>query len=100
MKKSNRFSSLAIIALVVLLAVLPLLLVKDSEFGGADGKAKEVIEELAPQYRPWIRPLLSPPGPETEGLLFALQAAIGAGIIGYAIGYFRGRNTKKEQTQE
>lgn len=100
MKKGFLFSSMMLVVLVVLLAVLPLMLVKDSEFGGADGKAKEAIGELAPQYEPWFEPLISPPGPETESLLFALQAAIGAGVIGYAIGYFRGRSLKKGQPQE
>ena len=76
---------------VILLAVVPLVTVKDSEFGGADGQAEEAIAEVKPDYEPWFNPLIELPGGETESLLFALQAALGAGTIGYAIGLYRGR---------
>jgi len=77
---------------VIGLTVFPLMTVKDSEFGGADGQAEEAITEVNPQYEPWFEPILEPPGGETESLLFALQAAFGAGIIGYGIGWYRGRS--------
>jgi len=64
----------------------------DSEFGGADGAAGDVIGEINPNYEPWIGNLgFEPPGGETESLLFALQAAIGAVVIGYFFGYYRGK---------
>ncbi|NER35809.1 MAG: energy-coupling factor ABC transporter substrate-binding protein [Oscillatoria sp. SIO1A7] len=75
-----------------ILAVTPLLLIRDSEFAGADGKATEAIAEVQPKYEPWFESLIEPPGGETESLLFALQAAIGAGTIGYVIGLYRGRS--------
>ncbi|MCR8631543.1 MULTISPECIES: energy-coupling factor ABC transporter substrate-binding protein [Paenibacillus] len=81
-----------IISAVILLAALPLLLV-NGEFGGADGAAEEMIATLSPTYKPWFTPLLEPPA-ETESMLFALQAALGAGFIGYVIGLFKGRATK------
>ena len=40
-----------------------------------------------------------PPSGEIESLLFALQAAIGAGFIGYFIGYIRGKNKLKEEEE-
>ncbi len=80
---------------VVILTVVPLVVVKDSEFGGADGQAVEVIETVQPDYQPWFEPILEPPGGETESLLFALQAALGAGAIGYVIGLYRGRAVAK-----
>lgn len=82
---------------VVVLAVVPLLLVKDSEFGGADGVAQEAILEVNPTYEPWFQPLIEPPGGETEGLLFAVQAALGAGFIGYAMGLYKGRLSKPKK---
>lgn len=82
---------------VVLLAVIPLLLVKNSEFGGADGVAEEAISEVAPNYTPWFAPLAQPPGGETESLLFAVQAALGAGVVGYGIGFYRGRSEQKKK---
>lgn len=85
-------NSVILLALVVILAVVPLFMIKDSEFGGADGAAEEAILEVAPQYQPWFESLWEPPGGETESLLFALQAALGAGFLGYYIGYKRGLN--------
>jgi len=79
-----------LLGIVVLLAVVPLLLHPESEFGGADGQAEEVITAINPDVEPWFEPLLEPPGGETESLLFALQAAIGAGVIGYFLGLKRG----------
>jgi cobalt/nickel transport protein len=65
--------------------------IKDSDFGGADGQAEEIILEINPDYKPWAENLLIPPGGETEGLLFALQAALGAGVIGCGFGFLWGR---------
>ncbi len=82
---------------VVVLAVIPLLIVHDSEFGGADGAAEQAITEIAPAYKPWFQPLLEPPGGETESLLFAVQAAVGAGVIGYAVGFYKGRLERRKR---
>jgi cobalt/nickel transport protein len=82
---------------VIVLAIVPLLLVQDSEFGGADGAAEEAIKEIAPNYEPWFQPLIEPPGGETESLLFAVQAALGAGVVGYAVGLYKGRLDKRKK---
>ncbi|MCR8962052.1 energy-coupling factor ABC transporter substrate-binding protein [Brevibacillus halotolerans] len=99
MKRVAKWKNLLLLALVVVIAVIPLMLIKNSEFGGADGQAEEAIQELAPEYEPWFQPLMEVPGSETESLLFAVQAALGAGVIGYAIGFFKGRK-KNETTHE
>ncbi len=61
-----------------------------ASFGGADMAGAKAISEANPGYKPWVQPLWAPP-PETESMLFALQAAIGAIIIGYFIGYEKAR---------
>lgn len=95
-KSANAWVTVALIAIVILLAVAPLFLHRDSEFGGADGEAETAITEIAPDYEPWFSPIWEPPGGETESLLFALQAALGAGFIGYFFGLKRGqRQTAK-----
>ena len=96
--KSSNYSWLLIVGVVVL-AILGLvignMLVPGSEFGGADGQAEEVITAIDPDVEPWFAPLWEPPGGETESLLFALQAALGAGIVGYVIGLKRGQSKSK-----
>jgi len=90
-----------LLGIVVLLAVVPLFLHPESEFGGADGQAEEVIAAINPDVEPWFAPLIEPPGGETESLLFALQAAVGAGFIGYFLGLKRGeaRRTRRDQDE-
>ncbi|RBW67876.1 energy-coupling factor ABC transporter substrate-binding protein [Bacillus taeanensis] len=76
---------------VVLLAIFPLVFQKDAEFSGADGQAEGVIEEIAPDYEPWFNSIWEPPSGEIESLLFSLQVAVGAIVIGYVIGFGRAR---------
>lgn len=83
-----------LVAVVIVLAVAPLFLNRGSEFGGADGLAEETITEIQPEVRPWFEPLWEPPGGETESLLFSLQAALGAGLIGYYFGLKRGQDRR------
>jgi cobalt/nickel transport protein len=92
----KRHPNLILFLAVVLLAVVPLWLVQkpapDADgkpveiFAGADNKAKDLISEIAPNYRPWFNPILEPASGEIASLLFALQAALGAGFIGYYLG--------------
>ncbi|KAB3547429.1 MAG: energy-coupling factor ABC transporter substrate-binding protein [ANME-2 cluster archaeon] len=66
----------------------------DAEFGGADGEAEGVIEELTGgTYEPIADPLWEPPSGEIESLLFGLQIALGSLIIGYFFGYYRGNRS-------
>ena len=61
------------------------------DFGGTDSSATASIEAVDPGYRPWFKPLWTQPGGEVESGLFALQAALGAGVVGFALGSFRER---------
>ena len=88
--KKNMF----LLAIVILLAIIPLFIQKGSEFSGADGQAETAITEINQNYQPWFQSIWEPPGGETESLLFALQAAIGAGVIGYFIGFTRGKHVE------
>ena len=83
--------NLGLLAIVVALAASALIAAPGSQFGGADDQAVKAIGELAPNYQPWFAPLWQPPGAEMQSLLFSLQAALGSGIVGYAIGYWSAR---------
>ncbi len=89
--KSNVKTVLILLLLCVLIAVIPLVLIRDSEFGGADGLAEEAIAEITPDYEPWAQSIIELPGGETESLLFCLQAGLGAGVLGYGFGYLVSR---------
>jgi cobalt/nickel transport protein len=95
-RKSNLAVNLWLILAVIALAVLPLVLIKDAEFGGADGQAEEAIGQINADYKPWFSSLYEPPSGEIESLLFSLQAALGAGVIGYGLGYLRGKKRDAE----
>lgn len=78
--------NLILVLLVVLIAAVPLWLCRGAEFGGADGLAEELIVETHPDYEPWFSPIFEPASGEIESLLFALQAALGTGVIGFVLG--------------
>ncbi|ATE54972.1 energy-coupling factor ABC transporter substrate-binding protein [Actinosynnema pretiosum] len=82
---------LLVLASVAVFAVALALGTGKGEFGGTDATATEQIEESAPDYEPWFEPLWTQPGGEVESGLFALQAALGAGLLGFALGTFRER---------
>lgn len=92
----NSTKAILLLVLCVLIALVPLLMIKDSDFGGADDQAEDVIAELNPDYEPWFDPIIELPGGETESLLFALQAAIGAGVIGLGFGYLLARKKYRQ----
>lgn len=87
-RTSNSLLLLAAIALVA----APMVLKLPGEYTGTDDAAKQAIAEHG--YEPWFESLWSPPSKEIESLLFALQAAAGAGVLGYVLGYRRGTRRK------
>jgi cobalt/nickel transport protein len=92
----RRYQNLWMLIAVVALVALPLWMVKKPApgadgkeiaiFAGADDKAKDMVGTISPGYKPWFSPLMEPPSAEIGSLLFALQAALGAGFIGYWYG--------------
>ncbi|MBM7368613.1 energy-coupling factor ABC transporter substrate-binding protein [Gordonia hydrophobica] len=59
---------------------------EEASFVGTDSAATEHIEESHPGYTPWFTSVFTPGSGEIESGLFALQAAIGAGIFGFTVG--------------
>jgi len=90
LKTSNK-TNVWLIILAIILIIVPLVMKKDAEFEGADDQAEDVIGEINPDYEPWFDALWEPPSGEIESLLFSLQVAIGAGVIGYIFGMMKER---------
>lgn len=88
MKQSNKINYLLILLAIVII-IVPLFIKGDAEFEGSDDQAEDVIGEINSDYEPWFEPLWEPPSGEIESLLFSLQVAIGAGVIGYIFGIMK-----------
>ncbi len=84
MKKKNLWLMGLCIALVVSSFVIGTM--KGGEFGGADDQIEDTVKQVDANYTPWFSHIWEPPSGEVESLLFAVQAAMGAGFIGYYIG--------------
>lgn len=95
---SRRTAALMLLG-VVALVVLPLVLVH-GQFGGADDAGSAAIAASRQGFRPWFTPIWKPPSAEIESLLFAVQAGIGAGIIGYVLGRIHGAAKEREEGEK
>ncbi len=92
--------NILLLLLAVVIAVVPLIWHSGAAFGGSDDKAKDVIGEINPDYKPWFSSLWEPPSAEVETLLFSLQAALGAGFIGYFFGYRQGQKASRKKAEK
>ncbi|OAT79955.1 energy-coupling factor ABC transporter substrate-binding protein [Desulfotomaculum copahuensis] len=96
---SSTAKNTVLILLVVALAFFPLVFIKGGQFAGADDRAEKAITSIDPNYHPWFKNIWEPPSGEVETFLFALQAALGAGFVGYFLGYARGRKKRESAEQ-
>jgi len=72
----------------------------DERFAGTDATATATIEESHPDFEPWFQPFFAPESGEVESGLFALQAALGGTVLGFAIGALYGRRRKEVELAE
>ena len=106
----KRYQNIFLVIAVVVLGALPLLMVAkpaagpDGQeveiFAGADDKAKDMISEINPEYQPWFESLIEPASGEIASMLFSLQAALGAGFIGYYLGAGRMREKMRREYEQ
>lgn len=99
MRENRWVTPVLLLALVVLFAVSFFAAPSPSEgeeaFGGTDAAVTAQLEEAG--HKPWFSPIFEPGSGEIESGLFALQAAIGAGVLGYALGNLRGRRVARNE---
>lgn len=102
-KKSNNNNlfkkNLILVIIVIVIAVVPLVFMNKADFSGSDDKAEAEITKIDKNYKPWFSSIWKPPSAEIESLLFSLQAAVGAGVIGYYFGYQKGKSNNNKSKQ-
>lgn len=85
----NARMNAALLLGAALIVAAPMLLSLPGEYSGSDGQAQQAIEDTG--YQPWFEPLWTPPSGEIESMIFAMQAAAGAGLLGFLLGRRQGR---------
>ncbi|HPF58998.1 MAG TPA: energy-coupling factor ABC transporter substrate-binding protein [Candidatus Competibacteraceae bacterium] len=99
MKARNSWWLLAVAAALIVASVLIGSRHEGTEFAGTDGQAMKTIATLNPDYQPWFDFIWAPP-PEIASGLFALQAALGAGVLGYYLGFKRGQRQGRQSRSD
>lgn len=100
MKNKRVLTNVILLLLVVFITIIPFFVAKNGEFGGSDNQAEEAITQIDENYEPWFSPLFEPASGEIESLLFALQAAIGAGVIGFGLGYLKDKKKVNDEVND
>lgn len=84
---------------IVFIMCLGIFVFTNGEWGGSDDSGGEAAEEhgVVPWLKDWIAAIYGDLPGEIESLLFAIQAAIGAIIIGYFIGSARSKKAAQQE---
>lgn len=105
MTKTKR-TVILLLVFAILLAIVPLFVLKGAEFGGSDDAGSKVVSEITgKEYEPWFTPVLETwiggelPG-EVESLIFCVQTGIGVGILAFFMGRFVERKKKEDRQIE
>jgi len=96
---------IGLLIIAVLIAMVPLFILKGAEFGGSDDAGSVEISEITgSEYVPWATPVMETwiggeiPG-EIESLLFCVQTGIGVGILAFFMGRFVERKKKEDKAE-
>ena len=96
-------SAIILLILAILIAIVPLFVLRGAEFGGSDDAGSQMISEITgEESEPWFEPVLETaiggelPG-EMESLFFCVQTGIGVGVIAFIMGRFIERKKHEEK---
>ncbi|MGH4120256.1 energy-coupling factor ABC transporter substrate-binding protein [Clostridium sp.] len=102
----TKYKVIILLTIAVLIAIIPLFMLKGAEFGGSDDAGSKVVSEITgTDYEPWATPVMETliggeiPG-EIESLLFCVQTGIGVGIIFFFLGRYVERTKKENQEKK
>ena len=90
-KIKMKYLYILIIGILLAIFIMPFIVNATQDFSGTDGQGPDQITSSG--YIPWIEPLGYQPDALGERVIFSLQVAIGALIIGYFVGYMRAKPT-------
>ena len=94
--KLNKWGVIAgLIALVLLFCIPFYTAPAESKFGGTDSAVTDILEKS--HVKPWFEPVAKPVGDEVESGMFAMQAALGSGIMFYCLGRMAGRRKAEKE---
>ncbi|MDO4761005.1 MAG: energy-coupling factor ABC transporter substrate-binding protein [Corynebacterium sp.] len=94
--KHSRLVTFSLIVVALAIAAFPMFFNlgdphAEEPFAGTDAAAEAIVADTNPDYEPWYDPIVGELPGEVESGLFALQAGLGAGVLGYVLGVYRGR---------
>lgn len=105
-EKTNKWLVIGLLAIALLIVFVPLIALKEAEFGGSDDAGSMMVTEVTgKEYEPWFTPVLETligrelPG-EIESLMFCVQTGIGVGVIAFIMGRFVERKKWQDQQQD
>ncbi len=93
------WGNVAILAAIVAIVLVSLVVGADrgpdgqEPFAGTDSIATQHVADSG--HEPWFTPIFAPGSAEVESGLFALQAALGAGVLGYCLGRLHDRHRRR-----
>lgn len=99
-KRKDWIIGLALVAVIVAIfafsfSMAPAPADGEEGFGGTDSAVTAILEEQG--VEPWFSPIFEPGSGEIESGLFALQAALGGAVLGFALGQLRGRAAARRE---
>ena len=90
----NKKLVIVLLIVAVIIAIAPLVALRNAEFGGSDDAGSQMISEIqGEEYEPWFTPVLENalggelPG-EVESMIFCVQTGIGVGIVAFVLGRY------------